>query len=117
MAGRAMTSSRLQRIVAVMILLACMAAAGACAVHTVPGPGGVCLMAVLLACALLNGLQRCHRSEYPAGISGLWELPAVVLAPPVFAFTVLAAAAAIACWPARRLACAVEAGRGRAGRP
>jgi diguanylate cyclase (GGDEF)-like protein len=65
-------------------------------------------MAALLACALLTGLQRRHGSEYPAGTGGMWELPAVVLAPPVFACTV-PAAAAIACWRPRRLVCAVRA--------
>ena len=104
-----MPGARRHRVAAVTIPLACLAAAGARAARTAPGPDSGCLMAVLLACALLTGLQRRHRSEYPAGICGMWELPAVVLAPPVFAFTVPAAAAAIACWRPRRLACAVRA--------
>ena len=49
-------------------------------------------MAVLLACALLAG-QR-HQDESPAGISGMWELPAVALTSPAFAFIAPAAAAA-----------------------
>jgi diguanylate cyclase (GGDEF)-like protein len=98
-----------QRIAAVMVPLAWMAAAGASAAGTTAGPSGGQLMAVLLGCALLTGLRPGRRGEYPAGICGLWELPAVVLAPTAFAFTVPAAAAAIACWPARRLACALDA--------
>ena len=102
-----MSGARRHRVVAVTIPLACLAAAGARAARTAPGPASGCLMAVLLACALLTGLQRRHRSEYPAGICGMWELPAVVLTPPVFAFTV-PAAAAIACRRPRRLACALR---------
>jgi diguanylate cyclase (GGDEF)-like protein len=74
-----------QRIVAVMIPLAWIIAAAACAVHTAPGPGSWYLMAVLLACAVLTGRPR-HQDQSPAGISVMWELPAVALAPPVFAF-------------------------------
>lgn len=76
-----------QRIVAVMIPLAWIIAAAACAVHTAPCPGSWYLMAVLLACAVLTGRPR-HQDESPAGISVMWELPAVALAPPVFAFIV-----------------------------
>jgi diguanylate cyclase (GGDEF)-like protein len=80
----------------VTIALAWIIAATACAVRTAPGPGSWHLIAVLLACALLTGRQR-HHDESPAGICGMWELPAVALAPPVFAFFAPAAAAAAGC--------------------
>jgi len=82
-----------QRIAVVAMPLAWIIGAAACAVHTAPGPGSWYLMAVLLACALLTGRQR-HQHQSPAGISGMWELPAVVLAPTVFAFIAPTAAAA-----------------------
>ncbi len=81
-----------QRIVAATIPLAWVTGAAACAVHTAPGPGSWYLMAVLLACALLAGHR--HQDESPAGISGMWELPAVVLTVPAFAFIAPAASAA-----------------------
>ena len=95
-----------QQIAAVTVPLAGVAAAAIRAADTAPGPGRGCLMAVLLLSALVTGLQR-RRRDCPAGVAGIWELAAIVLAPPVFAFTVPAAAAAIACRPARRLACAL----------
>jgi diguanylate cyclase (GGDEF)-like protein len=104
-----MSSPRRQRIAAVTIALACVAGAGACAAHPAPGPARGYLMAVVLACALLSGLQPGHRSDYPAGISGMWELPAIALAPPVFAFIVPLAAAAAGCWRDRRLARGLDA--------
>lgn len=77
------------------------------AMTVAPGPGHGCLMAVLLLSALVTGLQRRRSRGFPAAVSGIWELAAIVLAPPLFAFTVPAAAAAIAGRPARRLACAL----------
>ncbi len=94
-----------QQIAAVTVPLAGVAAAAIRAADTAPGPGRGCLMAVLVLSALVTGLQR-RRRDCPAGVAGIWELAAIVLAPPLFAFTVPAAAAAIACRPARRLACA-----------
>ena len=95
-----------QQIAAVTVPLAGVAAAAIRAADTAPGPGRGCLMAVLVLSALVTGLQR-RRRDCPAGVAGIWELAAIVLAPPLFAFTVPAAAAAIACRPARRLACAL----------
>jgi len=95
-----------QQIAAVTVPLAGVAAAAIRAADTAPGPGRGCLMAVLVLSALVTGLQR-RRRGCPAGVAGIWELAAIVLAPPLFAFTVPAAAAAIACRPARRLACAL----------
>ncbi len=85
-----------QRAVAVTIPLAWIIAAAACAVHAAPGRGSWYLMAVLLACALLTGRPR-HQDEFAAGISGMWELPAVALAAPAFAFIAPAAAVAAGC--------------------
>jgi diguanylate cyclase (GGDEF)-like protein len=107
MAGHALSPAR-RRIAAMTVPLACLAAAGAPAAYAAPGPGCGYLVPVLLVAALLAAL-RCRRSQSPAGISGMWELPAVVLVPPVFAVAVPAAAAAVAGWPARRAACTLDA--------
>jgi diguanylate cyclase (GGDEF)-like protein len=109
MADRAMPSPRPRRDAAVTIAVACMAAARACAVHPASGLASRYLMAVVLACVLLTGLRPGRRRDYPAGICGMWELTAVALAPPVFAFIVPPAAAAAGCWRDRGLARGLDA--------